>query len=363
MAIQREKEMQALELAKIVNPVAGCQVLVNGKLAAILSSRAEAEKLLENVKNTYYKSDNPNLKYLGFAERVDLVEKTVEKATVMTLDKAMSMVMYGGEEIKIHVVKSGESVWLIARKNNMRVKDLETANPGKNMELIHIGDELKLVSIKPLISVRTQEKMTLTEAIPFAQKVEQSGALYKDQAKIKVKGVQGQRTIVADVVKVNGQIVEKKVLSEKILKQPKTQYIVKGTKAIPASFGSLRFRMPSSGKINTYFAARGYLWGRDRHRGIDIDGRTGDAVVASDGGKVIKTGYNGRSGNFIEISHGRGYVTFYAHLSKIGVKTGQNVGKGQYIGKVGNTGHSTGSHLHFEIRINGTPVNPFKYMR
>ena len=121
--------------------------------------------------------------------------------------------------------------------------------------------------------------------------------------------------------------------------------------------------MPSSGGINTYFGERGSLWGVERHRGIDIAGNTGDNVSASDNGKVISTGYDGRSGNNIEIDHGRGYVTFYAHLSKIGVSVGQTVAKGQCIGKVGNTGHTTGPHLHFEIRINNVLVNPLKYIR
>lgn len=64
----------------------------------------------------------------------------------------------------------------------------------------------------------------------------------------------------------------------------------------------------------------------------------------------------------IKIDHGAGFVTYYGHLSKISVKVGQKVYKGQVIGAVGNTGNSTGPHLHFEIRKNGSPVNPSKYL-
>ena len=362
-AALREKLQKETELAKMVNPVMGCQVFVNGKIVAVLDSKASAEKLLVGIKSSYFKADNPNVKFLGYGEDIKLVETHVEKGAIMTIDEANKTIIYGGQELKVHVVESGDNVWLIARENNMRVKDLALANPGMNLDLIHIGDQIQLVSIKPLISIKTQETLTLTEQIPYGQKVTQSKNLYKDQQKITVKGIPGQRTITADVVKVNGKIITKNVLVEKIIKQPKTQYLVKGTKAIPSSFGSLAFRMPVYGRINTYFAARGSLWGSSRHRGLDIDGFTGEAVSAADSGKVIKTGYDGRSGNFIEIDHGRGYVTFYAHLSKIGVRQGQNVAKGQYIGKVGSTGHSTGSHLHFELRINNTPVNPFKYIR
>lgn len=362
-ALLREKLQKETELSKMINPVMGCQIFVNGKIIAVMDSKASAEQLLTGIKASYYKTDNPNVKFLGYGEDVQLVETHVEKGAIMNLEDANKMVMYGGQEVKIHVVESGDNIWLIARENNMRVKDLALANPGMNLDLIHIGDKIQLVMVKPLISIKTQETLTLNEQIPYGQKVAESKSLYKDQQKITVKGVPGQRIITADVVKINGQIVTKTVLTENIVKQPKTQYVVKGTKAIPSSFGSLAFKMPLYGGINTYFGARGSLWGRERHRGLDIKGDTGEPISAADSGKVVKTGYNGRSGNFIEIDHGRGYVTFYAHLSKIGVRQGQNVAKGQYIGKVGNTGHSTGSHLHFELRINNTPVNPLKYVR
>ena len=359
----RIKLQKENELASMINPVLGYKILVDGKLVAILGTKAEAGILLEGIKNSFIKKDDPNIIFLGFAEKVEFIEKHVEQSSVMTIDEANRMIMYGGQEVKVHVVESGESVWLIARENNMRVKELAIANPELDMELVHIGDKLQLVSIKPLISVKTQETVTVNESIPFKEKVEKSNSLFKNESKIRTKGESGQRIITANLIKVNGQVVTKNILTEKIIKQPKTQYLVKGTKAIPSSYGSLNFRMPSSGGINTYYGQRGSLWGVERHRGIDIGGNTGDTVSAADNGKVISTGYDGRSGNNIEIDHGRGYVTFYAHLSKIGVSVGQTVAKGQYIGKVGNTGHSTGSHLHFEIRINNVLVNPLKYIR
>lgn len=359
----RIKLQKENELANMVNPVLGYKILVDGKLVAIMGTKADAGILLEGIKNSYFKQDDPNIIFLGFSEKVEFIEKHVEQSSVMTIDQANKMIMYGGQEVKVHVVESGESVWQIARENNMRVKELEMANPEMDLELVHIGDQLKLVSIKPLINVKTQETVTVNERIPFKEKVEKSKSLFKNESKIRTKGKAGKKIITADLIKVNGQVITKNILTEKIIKQPKTQHLVKGTKAIPSSYGSLNFRMPSSGGINTYFGQRGALWGIERHRGIDIAGNTGDTVSAADSGKVISTGFDGRSGNNITISHGRGYVTFYAHLSKIGVGVGQTVAKGQYIGKVGSTGHSTGSHLHFEIRINNVLVNPLKYIR
>jgi murein DD-endopeptidase MepM/ murein hydrolase activator NlpD len=97
------------------------------------------------------------------------------------------------------------------------------------------------------------------------------------------------------------------------------------------------------------------------HHGIDIAGNTGDAVYASDSGVVtlVAGGYNYGYGNVVMIDHGNGYATLYAHLSAFNVSRCQSVGQGQVIGAIGSTGNSTGSHLHFEVRLNGGFVNPW----
>lgn len=99
------------------------------------------------------------------------------------------------------------------------------------------------------------------------------------------------------------------------------------------------------------------------HRGIDIDGNTGDAVYAVDNGVVVYAGWNNWGyGNVIVINHGNGWQTLYAHLSAYYVSCGQSVYQGAVIGAIGNTGNSTGSHLHFEMMYNGTKVNPWDYL-
>ena len=99
------------------------------------------------------------------------------------------------------------------------------------------------------------------------------------------------------------------------------------------------------------------------HRGLDIAARTGTPIKAADGGKVIFAGRKGAYGNLVEIDHGNGYVTRYGHCSTINVKVGERVYKGQVVAKVGNTGRSTGSHLHFEVLKNGRNQNPAGYVR
>ena len=121
---------------------------------------------------------------------------------------------------------------------------------------------------------------------------------------------------------------------------------------------SERFLWPAHGGITSRYGER---WGR-MHEGIDIDGSTGDPVVASKDGIITFAGWESGYGNLIIIDHLGPYKTKYGHLSKILVQAGQRVEAGELIGRVGSTGRSTGSHLHFEILINGSPVNPLRYL-
>jgi LysM repeat protein len=120
------------------------------------------------------------------------------------------------------------------------------------------------------------------------------------------------------------------------------------------AYGSGAFAWPSSSHIlsgNDYWSG---------HLGIDIAGSTGDGVYAADAGVIVFSGWaNGGYGNMVMIDHGNGYQTLYAHLSAVNASCGQSVYTGTYIGAVGSTGNSTGSHLHFEVRYLGGFVNPW----
>lgn len=97
------------------------------------------------------------------------------------------------------------------------------------------------------------------------------------------------------------------------------------------------------------------------HAGMDFSANVGTPVYATGNGKVVKAGWEGLYGNCIDIDHGFGYVTKYAHLSKIKVRAGQQVMRGEIIGEVGSTGKSTGPHLHYEVHVKGQIVNPVNY--
>lgn len=100
-----------------------------------------------------------------------------------------------------------------------------------------------------------------------------------------------------------------------------------------------------------------------QHTGIDIGAAYGTDVLAAAEGTVIISGWNKAWGNYIVINHGSGLTTLYAHNSSLIVKKGQQVSRGQVIAKVGSTGYSTGAHIHFEVQVNGSPVNPLPYLQ
>jgi murein DD-endopeptidase MepM/ murein hydrolase activator NlpD len=118
------------------------------------------------------------------------------------------------------------------------------------------------------------------------------------------------------------------------------------------------FIWPLNGAINSYYGPR---WGR-MHTGIDIDGTTGQPVVASKSGRVIMASSYSGYGNCVIIDHGGGISTLYAHLSSFNVSSGQEISQGEIVGNVGCTGSCTGDHLHFEVRVNGSPVDPLDYL-
>jgi murein DD-endopeptidase MepM/ murein hydrolase activator NlpD len=131
-----------------------------------------------------------------------------------------------------------------------------------------------------------------------------------------------------------------------------------------APLGTGQFLRPVPGAIVSGFGPRVHpILGTTRiHTGLDMAASMGEPIRAADTGNVVMAGWNGGYGNCVIIDHGAGLATLYAHQSEVAVSVGQRVNRGQVIGYVGSTGLSTGPHLHFEVRVNGTPVDPTQYL-
>jgi len=350
------------EILKVEIPVYA--IYVEGKEVALFRTKNEAEKLLDDIVKPYIDDEEETkIQKVEFKENVKVVEKLAKVSELEKnndYEKILYYITRGTNETKIHKVEKGENYWVIAERYNIKVDSLIEANPGVKPERIQIGQEISLVVPKPLITVVTTEIKDYAEAIAYETEYEETNVLYKGEYKVKKAGKNGERQIKAEIYKENGIETNRNILEENIIAEPTTKVVLKGTKNPPPRIGTGKLAKPTSrGVVTSPFGIR---WGR-RHTGIDIGLPVGSDVKAADGGKVTYSGYKGGYGKCIIIDHGENVQTLYAHNSKLLVKKGDKIFKGQTIAKSGNTGNSTGPHLHFEVRKNSTPVDPAKYVK
>lgn len=342
-----------------------CYILsVNAKPIAYFKTRAEGQALLDAMLNET-KNDSTKVMEVGFAEKVTLEAQMVSMYKFRgysDVAETERLIRTGALEKKVYNVQSGDVLSTIAESNNMTLSQLYAANPGiESKKYLQIGEEINLVVPKPLINVQSVIRVTYSNAIPYETTKETSSKLYKGETSVKVKGSSGEMKIRAEITKVNGVEVKRVILSEEVVKKPVARVLAVGTKEAPPTIGSGKFAKPVS-RGYTISSPFGRRWG-SFHTGIDLAMPSGSAVFAADGGTVVFAGRQSSYGKLVVISHGGNTESYYAHNSSLLVKRGDKVFKGQKIALSGNTGRSTGPHLHFEVRVNGVPKNPTKFVR
>lgn len=338
--------------------VAGYTILVDEEEAGTVKTEEEAKQVIELVKSQYVDNIEGELGEIKILEEVRISENKVPLSYITTIEGLIQYINTGQDKIKTHTVEVGESLWTIALMYNMTVEDLSEANADMNPDKLQIGDEVKLVIPTSMVTVATTEKIEYNKDTDFETIVENDDSMYNNQQKIEVEGQRGQSHIVSNNIKHNGVLIEEKIISEDVIKEPIDKLIVKGTKEVPKTMATGAFMMPTRGRFTSGYGQR---WGR-MHQGIDIAATEGTPIYAADGGVVTHSGWQGSYGYMVEIDHENGYKTRYAHSSKLLVSKGTRVYKGQHIADVGNTGRSTGPHLHLEVLKNGVHVNPSKYV-
>lgn len=333
---------------------------IDGRPVLSVVGMDKAQNLLERVKEVFaQKEQDVDLCGIDIKERVELVDSPVEPEDIMDPEDAYKYLLNGTIESKVYTVSRGDSLWGISRNHNITVEDLEKANPEVDPKKLQIGQQLSMIVPKPFVTVVTEEIVTLKENIPYDTEYRESSEFYKGESIVKISGRYGERKITARIIRENGTEAGREILDEKVIKDPVTRMVAVGTKPPPPRQGTGTFAYPARGKITSGFGRRG---GR-MHNGIDIGIPIGTPVKAADGGTVQFSGRMGTYGNLVIIDHGEGFTTYYGHNSQNLVSKGDKVHKGQTIAMSGNTGRSTGPHLHFEVRKFGTPVNPNNYLK
>ncbi|NLO88733.1 MAG: peptidoglycan DD-metalloendopeptidase family protein [Clostridia bacterium] len=341
-------------------------ITVNGEPKVWVEDREAAEKVLENLKARFSPEGEVKLVSLDFKEEVEIQEGLVNPDKIVNVTEAEQILASGGEKTVTHVIQEGDTLWSIARKNNMTVAEILAANPGLQEDcILQIGDEIKLVEVKPIINVIVEYEKIENKTIPFEVEHVKDSKLPAGTTKVVQQGEEGEKEVTYRVTTLNGVNILAEVVKTEVIKEPKVKIVHQSTKtrdgiAIASrGGGSGRLAWPLKGRITSGYGYRG----KEFHGAIDIDGNQGDPIRAAESGKVAFAGWSGGYGNIIVIDHGNGLTTKYAHCSKINVKVGQTVSRGEVIGSVGCTGRATGSHLHFEVLQNGKQKNPLLYLR
>lgn len=226
----------------------------------------------------------------------------------------------------------------------------------------------ELENVKPIIEslqVKTVSVVTSDKEIPFSEKTVKDSTMLAGNSKIKTAGVKGLTRKTESVETVNGAELSRTELSSTVIKEPVTQVKAVGTAKTTAS-AAQRSSERSAGFIcplkKGSFTVSAYYGDGRGHKGVDLAANKGTAIYAVAAGTVVYSGYDGDYGYNVVIEHSNGLRTRYAHASTLKVSKGAKVEQGDFIAQVGSTGYSTGNHLHFEVLVNGTRVNPISYI-
>ncbi len=299
---------------------------------------------------------------MDFAEKVEIVEAYLPQSQLQPLDRAIEELTVEQETVGLYEVQPGDTLSEIAIKVNIPMDDIVAMNDSLDdiNTMIRAGQELVITVPEPKITVERREVNYYEEIYDAPVQYIDRDDWYTTQTNVIQQPSAGFRKVVAQESYENDKLTQREILKEEVVMEAVAKIVERGTKVPPtyikpisggrASSGFGRRKAPTKG-ASTY------------HKGQDWATPVGTTVVASCGGRVSKAGWGSGYGYVVYIDHEDGRQTRYAHLSKILVKAGEYVKQGQKIALSGNTGISSGPHVHFEILIGGKQVNPLKYLK
>ncbi len=311
-----------------------------------------------------FRSEGDNESKLQFKQKIALIDGVYPTSSIKAISEFRILINSEIEGEKLHTVSAGESPSLIADMYDLYLSELVAMNPDLSDNAnIHVGQDLVVSKSVSMLTVTSTRREVYTEEVPYTTNYTYSDKYYNTYSKTTKAGVPGEQEVTALVTYEDGVAVSRQVLETVPIKDPIPREVVRGTKN-PIFYGtatgtSKGFIWPT---IGGYISCP--IWGYKGHTGTDIAGcGKGSNIYASAAGTVVKANWGNRGyGNYIILNHGDGVQTLYAHCQTLYVKVGQYVNQGDIIAAMGSTGNSTGTHLHFEIRINGQYIDARKYI-
>ena len=290
---------------------------------------------------------------IQYIDPIIIYEDFVSEDELSDVATEVSEVTKEKETNKIYVVKSGDSLSKIAYEHDTTVASIVQLNGLKNQNFINVDDELIIAVPEPDLKLRVVKGEIYEEDYNAEPTIIPNDSWYTTKKVVHYEGTTGHRERNDIVTIENGVEVKREMIHENVIIESEPAIIEQGT-IIPPTY----IKPIYGGRFTSGYGRR---WGR-LHKGVDWALPTGTKIFASSGGTIVRADTNGSYGLCVLISHPDGRMTRYAHCSKLLVSKGQSVKQGEVIALSGNTGRSTGPHLHFEMIINGSPVNPLKYI-
>jgi murein DD-endopeptidase MepM/ murein hydrolase activator NlpD len=298
---------------------------------------------------------------IEFEQKIEVVEAYLLDEELMDLQTAVNLVTKEQETQKIYKVVSGDTLSQICLANDIPMEELIAINDSLESEntTIRVDQELIINVPEPELSIIWKKQQVYTEDYEAEVEYVPNDDWYTTKTVTLQEPSAGRHKVAAVVEYKNGQEQGVEILKEEVYAEAVPKIVERGTQVPPTYIKPISGGTQSSG-----FGARSAptKGASTYHKGIDWATPTGTTVYASNAGTVSFAGWASGYGYAVFIEHADGKQTRYGHLSKVLVSAGQTVSQGQKIALSGNTGVSTGPHVHFEIRINGTAVNPLKYL-
>lgn len=298
---------------------------------------------------------------ISYGNPIEIVDSYLPQESILSVEDAVTVITSKQDKNTVYEVQSGDTLSGISMKTDIPMDKIVALNDSLEDEnsMIRVGQELLVSNPEPPLSINRVEQEYIEEDYDAPIQYVDNDEWYTTDMVTLQQPSAGHRNIVAQITYRNDKVVSREVIKEEVVLEAVPKIVERGTK-IPPSY----IKPISGGRISSTFGRRSAptKGASSNHQGVDWAIAKGSAVVASSGGVVTKAGWAKGYGYVVYIKHPDGKETRYGHLSKVLVSPGQSVKQGEKIALSGNSGVSTGPHLHFEIRINGQAVNPLKYI-
>jgi len=326
----------------------GYVLYIDEEAVGFSASQETLQALLDEMKAPY---QTENTISATFSEAVSIRYDYTALSTPSDPDTVRAKLTANREEAATYTVVQGDTFSEIAERFALWQNELRDLNPLVTPDKLSIGEVLIVKQAVPVLSVITVENSIYEEEIPAPIEYVDDNTLYIGDSRV-VKPSSYQ----------NGVEKTRSILSTTTKVEATTRIVARGTQKPPKTASKGTYIWPVNGKVTSTTGKRTLLGSTGYHSGLDIAVPYGTEVKASDGGTVTFSGWKGNYGNLVIITHDNGTQTYYAHNSELLASKGDKVYQGQAIAQAGSTGRSTGSHCHFEVRVNGKTMNPYDYL-